>query len=79
LPAIVGSILAKPVTVPPGRSRRTRCRPDRKDAKMIGMVRVCCSKVAVLGVPRKEQIGLQRDEFLHERPKYIVRRESDLP
>src|SRR5438132_5737727 len=53
LPAIVGSILVKPVTLPPGRGKlATKPLPtgSETDTKMTGTVRVCCSSAAVVGV-----------------------------
>ena len=52
LAAIVGSILVKPVTLPPGRGKlATKPLPTGSAtiAKMMGMVRVCCSSAAVVG------------------------------
>jgi hypothetical protein len=53
LPAIVGSETLKPVTLPPGRGKRaTKPLPTGSEtfAKMMGMVRVCCSSAVVVGV-----------------------------
>jgi hypothetical protein len=53
LPAIVGSKITKPVTLPPGRAKlSTKPLPTGSETlvKTIGMVRVCCSKAAVVGV-----------------------------
>src|SRR5712691_2591955 len=53
LPAIVGSRLMKPVTLPPGRGKlATKPEPTGSTTftKMIGMTRVCRSTVAVPGV-----------------------------
>src|SRR4051794_7527732 len=53
LPAWEISTLVKPVTLPPGRAKlATKPLPIGSDtvAKRIGMVRVCCSKIAVSGV-----------------------------
>ena len=78
LPAIVGSIRMKPVTLPPGRGKlATKPLPTGSAtiAKMMGMVRVCCSSAAVVGVLcRENEFGLQRDEFLREslhRPRVV--------
>ena len=53
LPAIVGSIFMKPVTLPPGRLRLLM-KPlpigSVTCTKMIGMVRVCRTTAAVAGV-----------------------------
>src|SRR5262252_1978719 len=51
LPAIVGSILVKPVTLPPGREKlATKPLPTGSEtaAKTMGKVRVCCSSAAVV-------------------------------
>ena len=60
----------KPVTLPPGRGKlATKPLPTGSEtaAKTIGMVRVCCSKVAVAGVPcERIEVGLQRDKFFGE-------------
>jgi hypothetical protein len=53
LPAIVGSILVKPVMLPPGRGKlATKPLPTGSETitKTMGMVRVCCCKLAVVGV-----------------------------
>src|SRR5262245_60057481 len=53
LPAIVGSVKMKPVTLPPGRAKlATKPLPigSATIAKTIGMVRVCCSSTLVGGV-----------------------------
>ena len=53
LPGIVGSILVKPVTLPPGRGKlATKPLPTGSEtvAKTMGIVRVCCSIAAVVGV-----------------------------
>jgi hypothetical protein len=53
-PATVVSKLVRPVTLPPGRGKlATKPLPtgSRTTAKTMGMVRVCCSSAAVLGVP----------------------------
>ena len=53
LPAIVGSETLKPVTLPPGRAKlATKPLPTGSAtiAKTMGMVRVCCSSAAVVGV-----------------------------
>src|SRR5262249_62033762 len=67
--ANVGSILAKPVTLPPGSGKlATNSLPTGSEtaAKTIGMVRVCCSSRRVGRAMRKNQVGLQRGEFLGE-------------
>jgi hypothetical protein len=51
LPAIVGSKLMKPVTLPPGRAQlATKPLPTGSAtfAKMMGIVRVSCSSAAVV-------------------------------
>ena len=63
LPGNVGSILVKPVTLPPGRGKLATFRTPLPTgsvtvAKMIGMVRVCCSSAAVVSVMRKNKIRL---------------------
>jgi hypothetical protein len=53
LPAIVGSIVTKPVTFPPGCGKlATKPLPigSATSAKTMGMVRVSCNIVAVIGV-----------------------------
>src|SRR5262249_4673708 len=53
LPAIAGSIVTKPVTFPPGRGKlATKPLPigSATSAKTMGMLRVSCSIVAVIGV-----------------------------
>jgi hypothetical protein len=50
---MVGSTLTKPVALPPGGGKlATKPEPtgSARFKKMIGMVRVCCSKAAVVGV-----------------------------
>src|SRR6516162_7792096 len=70
LPAIVGSMLVKPVALPPGREKlATKPLPTGSAtvANTMGMVRVCCSSAAVVGVMcERNDVGLQRDEFLCE-------------
>ncbi len=59
-----------PVTLPPGRGKlATKPEPTGSVAlaKMMGMVRVCCSSAAVVGVlDERTSSGLQRDKFLRE-------------
>ena len=53
LPTIGGSRLLKPVTLPPGRAiLATKPEPTGSEAiaKTMGMVRVCCTSAAVVGV-----------------------------
>ena len=57
LAALVGSETLKPVTLPPGREKlATKPLPTGSAtiAKTMGMVRVCCSSAAVVGVVPKE-------------------------
>jgi hypothetical protein len=63
LPAIVRSILVKPVTLPPGRGKlATKPLPTGSPtvAKIMGVVRVCCSIAAVVGVLFERVV---REEF----------------
>ena len=69
LPAIVGSIRMKPVTLPPGRGKlATKPLPTGSTTftKMMGTVLVCCFNAAVVGVLCETEVGLHRDEFLRE-------------
>ena len=73
LPPSASSLTAKPVTLPPGRGKlATKPLPTGSAtvAKTIGMVRVCCSSAVVVGV-RKNEVGLQRDEFFRELPHQV--------
>ena len=70
LPAIVGSILMKPVTLPPGRGQaRDEAAADRigngreNDGDGARLLQQRRSGGCVL---RKNEVGLQRDEFLRE-------------
>jgi hypothetical protein len=66
LVAIVGVIVMKPVTLPPGRGMLAT-KPLPTGTNMIGMVRVCCRSVAVAGVfVEKISSGLRPDEFFRE-------------
>src|SRR6266550_8997357 len=68
LPTTVGSIMVKPVALPPGWGRlSTKPLPTGSATitKTIGTVRVCCSIDAVGGcVLRKDDVGPQCEEFL---------------
>src|SRR5438876_11941215 len=70
LPTIEASLSMNPVTLPPGRGKlATKPEPTGSVAlaKMMGMVRVCCSSAAVVGVlDERTSSGLQRDKFLRE-------------
>src|SRR5215472_14592680 len=67
LPAIVGSIRVKPVALPPGRARlpmKPLLTGSATVTKTMGIVWVCCSIDAVVGVfCVRMRIGLQGDEF----------------
>jgi len=64
----------KPVMLPPGRGKlATKPLPTGSAtvAKTIGMVRVCCSSAVVGCGVRKNEVGLQRDEFFRELPHQV--------
>ena len=69
LPAIVGSIFMKPVTLPGSRTFATKPFPIGSDAaaKRSGWYASVAAKFAVVrACHAKDQVGLQRDEFLGE-------------
>jgi hypothetical protein len=67
LPPIVGSMLVKPITLPPGREKlATKPLPIGNGAKTMGMVRVCCSSAAVVGVMCERMTSGCSATFLRE-------------